>query len=109
MSTNNGSVLKGIKDSWSLIDFAKSHGKMQVGEFVNQESGEIFKSCIFTNPNDKTRTFVASLLNLVFSHLRRLQRKRMNYRLLSLIVVTSHFAMLVLMLGRMLIWICKFA
>lgn len=59
MSTNTGSVLKGIKDSWSLIEFAKSHGKMQIGEFVNQESGEIFKSCIFTNPNDKTRTFVA--------------------------------------------------
>lgn len=59
MSTNNGSVLKGIKDSWSLIDFAKSHGKMQVGEFVNQESGEMFKSCIFTNPSDNTRTFVA--------------------------------------------------
>ena len=59
MATNNGSVLKGIKNSWSLIDFAKSHGKMQVGEFANQESGEIFKSCIFTNPSDNTRTFVA--------------------------------------------------
>ena len=64
MSTNKGSVLKTIKDSWSLIDFAKSHGKMQVGEFVNQESGEVFKSCIFTNPNDKTRTFVAFSSNL---------------------------------------------
>lgn len=59
MATNNGSVLKGIKNSWSLIDFAKSHGKMQVGEFANQESGEVFKSCIFTNPSDNTRTFVA--------------------------------------------------
>ena len=59
MATNNGSVLKGIKNSWSLIDFAKSHGKMQVGEFANQESGEIFKSCIFTNPSDNTRTFAA--------------------------------------------------
>ena len=46
MATNNGSVLKGIKNSWSLIDFAKSHGKMQVGEFANQESGEIFNSCL---------------------------------------------------------------
>ncbi len=59
MATNNGSVLKGIKNSWSLIDFAKSHGKMQVGDCTNHESGEIFKSCIFTNPSDNTRTFVA--------------------------------------------------
>lgn len=59
MATNNGSVMKGIKNSWSLISFAKAHGKMQVGEFTNNESGEIFKSCIFTNPSDNTRTFVA--------------------------------------------------
>ena len=59
MSTNNGPVMKGIKDSWSLIDFAKSHGKMQVGEFANSDTGEMFKSCIFTNPSDNTRTFVA--------------------------------------------------
>lgn len=59
MANNNGSVMKGIKNSWSLITFAKSHGKMQVGEFTNSESGEIFKSCIFTNPSDNTRTFVA--------------------------------------------------
>ena len=51
--------MKGIKDSWSLMDFAKSHGKMQVGEFANKKSGEMFKSCIFTNPSDNTRTFVA--------------------------------------------------
>lgn len=47
-----------IKDSWSLIAFAKQFGpKMQVGEFVNKETGEDFKSCIFTN--GETRTFVA--------------------------------------------------
>lgn len=54
----NASVMKGIVNSWSLIAFAKSHGKMQVGEFVNKEDGEVFKSCIFTGPDD-TRTFVA--------------------------------------------------
>lgn len=48
----------GIKDSWSLIAFAKSHGKMQVGKFKNSE-GEEFKSCIFTNPADNSRTFVS--------------------------------------------------
>lgn len=47
-----------IKNSWSLIAFAKEFGpKMQVGEFVNKETGEDFKSCIFTN--GETRTFVA--------------------------------------------------
>lgn len=47
-----------IKNSWSLIAFAKEFGpKMQVGEFVNRETGEDFKSCIFTN--GETRTFVA--------------------------------------------------
>lgn len=47
-----------IKNSWSLIAFAKKFGpKMQVGEFVNKETGEDFKSCIFTN--GETITFVA--------------------------------------------------
>lgn len=47
-----------IKNSWSLLAFAKQFGpKMQVGEFVNKETGEDFKSCIFTN--GETRTFVA--------------------------------------------------
>ncbi len=47
-----------IKNSWSLIAFAKKFGpKMQVGVFVNKETGEDFKSCIFTN--GETRTFVA--------------------------------------------------
>lgn len=49
----------GIKNSWSLLAFAKSHGKMQVGDFVNNETGEAFKSCIFTNPEDNSRCFVA--------------------------------------------------
>ena len=49
----------GIKNSWSLMAFAKSHGKMQVGDFANKENGEAFKSCIFTNPEDNSRCFVA--------------------------------------------------
>ena len=43
---------------WPLLTFARQHGKMQVGEFVNKETGELFKSCIFTKA-DGTRTFVA--------------------------------------------------
>lgn len=50
----------GIKNSWSLMAFAKSHGRMQVGEFVNKETNETFKSCIFTDPADQSnKTFVA--------------------------------------------------
>lgn len=37
----------GIKNSWSLISFAKFHGKMKVAPFVNKETGEAFKSCAF--------------------------------------------------------------
>lgn len=60
MANNNSPVMQGIKNSWSLVAFARSHGKMQVGEFVNKESGELFKSCIFTDPNDaSSRCFVA--------------------------------------------------
>ena len=37
----------GIKNSWSLISFAKSHGRMKVAPFINKETGENFKSCAF--------------------------------------------------------------
>lgn len=49
----------GVTKSWTLFDFARQHGKMQVGEFTNKETGDVFKSCIFTNTNDGTRTYVA--------------------------------------------------
>ena len=39
----------GIKNSWSLISFAKTHGRMKVAPFVNKETGECFKSCAFLN------------------------------------------------------------
>ena len=55
---------QGIKNSWSLLAFARSHGKMQVGTFTNKETGETFKSCIFTNPEDNSRAFVAFSSNL---------------------------------------------
>lgn len=48
----------GIKNSWSLLAFARMKGKMQVGEFVNKETGDTFKSCIFTDA-DNNRSFVA--------------------------------------------------
>lgn len=50
---------QGIMNSWTLVDFAKANGKMQVGSFVNGDTGETFKSCIFTNPSTQARCFVA--------------------------------------------------
>lgn len=56
MAQNNAN--QRIVNSWSLIAFAKAYGpKMQVGEFANKETGEAFKSCIFSN--GEARTFVA--------------------------------------------------
>ena len=55
MAQNNSN--QGIVNSWSLIAFAKAHGKMQVGEFANKETGEVFKSCIFSD--GESRCFVA--------------------------------------------------
>lgn len=37
---------------------------MQVAPFVNKQTGEEFKSCVFTNPEDQTRLFVAFSSNL---------------------------------------------
>lgn len=38
----------GIKNSWPLVDFAKSHGRMKVtNELTNTQTGEVFKSCAF--------------------------------------------------------------
>ena len=47
----NESQNVGIRNSWSLLDFAKSHGKMKVtNDLVNGETGETFKSCAFVAP-----------------------------------------------------------
>lgn len=54
MATSN----VGIKNSWSLISFAKTHGKMKVAPFVNRETGECFKSCAFISNTDEV-TLVA--------------------------------------------------
>ena len=53
----------GIKNSWSLLSFAKAHGRMKVAPFVNKETGEIFKSCAFVN-SDNAVTLVAFSSNL---------------------------------------------
>ena len=53
----------GIKNSWSLISFAKSHGRMKVAPFVNKETGECFKSCAFISSTGEI-TLVAFSSNL---------------------------------------------
>ena len=52
----------GIKNSWSLISFAKAHGKMKVAPFVNKETGECFKSCAFLNGKGITLVAFSSKL-----------------------------------------------
>lgn len=58
MAQNDGKIV----NSWNLIAFARMKGKMQVGQFKNDEGTE-FKSCIFTD-NDGNRTFVRFSQNL---------------------------------------------
>lgn len=53
----------GIKQGWSLMTFA-SGKRMQVGSFVNQDTGEAFKSCVFTDKTTGNRCFVAFSSNL---------------------------------------------
>lgn len=53
----------GIKNSWSLLSFARSHGRMKVAPFVNKETGEAFKSCAFVDSKGAT-TLVAFSSNL---------------------------------------------
>lgn len=43
----NSSILQ----SWPLLEFAKNYVKMQVGNFVNSNTGEEFKSCMFLKEN----------------------------------------------------------
>ena len=53
----------GIKNSWPLLSFARAHGKMKVAPFINKETGEAFKSCVFVDSKGAT-TLVAFSSNL---------------------------------------------
>ena len=69
MNTNNStSANNGIKNSWSLLSFARMKGKMQIATFPNKETGEMYKACVFTdpsNPDSQTnKTFVSFSRNL---------------------------------------------
>ena len=68
-STNDSSDDQPIEDSlesddfssikiWTLDEFTNEFGpKMQVKEYANGKTGDLFKSCVFSK--GKTRTFVA--------------------------------------------------
>lgn len=49
---------KGIKNSWALVAFARTHGKMKIGSFVNKDTGEAFKSCMFVDSNGEVTAVV---------------------------------------------------
>ena len=60
----NQPVRNGIKNSWSLIAFAKAHGKPQLATF-KQGTEDEFKGLAFTDPNDKNNVcFVSFSSNL---------------------------------------------
>ena len=49
---------RGIKDSWSLLAFARMKGTPHPNTSVNTETGETFKNLVFIDEFDN-RTFVA--------------------------------------------------
>lgn len=53
----------GVTNSWSLLAFAATHGKMKVAPFVNRDSGEVFKSCAFVD-NENNVVLVGFSRNL---------------------------------------------
>lgn len=42
-----------IIQTWSLLDFAREHGKMQLGTCHNIDSNKIFKVCVFTQNDER--------------------------------------------------------
>lgn len=60
MNTNNNI---GVTNSWSLLSFASTHGKMKVAPFVNKDTGEVFKSCAFVD-DEQNVTLVGFSSNL---------------------------------------------
>lgn len=61
MNTNSNNI--GVTNSWSLLSFAQTHGKMKVAPFVNKETGEVFKSCAFVD-SEQNVTLVGFSSNL---------------------------------------------
>lgn len=60
----NQPINRGIRNSWSLVTFARTHGRMKVGDFTNRKTKESFKACAFIDPNDQHVCFVSFSHNL---------------------------------------------
>ena len=73
----------GIKNSWSLLSFARAHGKMKVAPFVNKETGEAFKSCAFVDSNNAI-TLVAFSSNLGELTPREIANRKDNLQVVEL-------------------------
>lgn len=50
--------MNGIKNSWSLLSFARSHGKMHLADFTNGKTGDTYKGIAFINPETNSTCFV---------------------------------------------------
>ena len=73
----------GIKNSWSLLSFARAHGRMKVAPFVNKETGEAFKSCAFVDSEGAT-TLVAFSSNLGELTPRQIAAQKNNLQVVQL-------------------------
>lgn len=60
----NNSQNNEIINSWSLVSFARSHGRMKIAPFVNKDTGESFTSCAFVDGTGSVNTLVAFSSNL---------------------------------------------
>lgn len=54
----------GIKNSWSLVAFARIYGTPKLANFVNSDSGEAFKALAFCPKDGSSNTLVGFSSNL---------------------------------------------
>ena len=54
-----------IKNTWALLAFAKTKGKMTTADFHNNNTGESFRACKFTNPENGNIVLVSFGRNLI--------------------------------------------
>lgn len=78
-NTANTSV---ITNRWTLLEFAKIHGKMQTGTAKDKDGVE-FKSCSFTN-NEGTRTYVGFSSKLGVLSAKEIAEQKNNLQVVKL-------------------------
>lgn len=75
---------QGIKNSWSLISFAKAHGSLHLANFVNKDTGEEFKSCVFIDPASGGKTLVGFSSKLGELNAQNIVRNKHNLQVVQL-------------------------